>query len=423
MDKLIVKGATPLKGRVRVAGSKNAALPIMIASLLTDETVTLRNIPHLRDVTTTLQLLSTLGTERTLHYVDDFSITLATKTIASSTPDERLVRSMRASILLLGPMLARQGHIELPYPGGCTIGDRPVNLHIEGLRAMGAVIDDSHPDKIIATTDGLKGTHIRMPKISVTGTENILCAAVTARGTTIIEGAAMEPEVTDLANFLVAMGADIEGIGTSTLTITGVPKLNGCDHTVIADRIEAATYLIAAALTRGDIEVENIEPTNIAAVLETLAETGADIQTNQSTVRLNMHNRRPKAVNVTTAEYPGFPTDTQAQLVTLNALAEGTAAIEETIFENRFRHVDELKKMGANLTLVGNTVHSEGQETLNAATMTATDLRASASLVLAALMADGTSTIESIGHIDRGYEVLEEKLGELGARIRRSHGK
>jgi len=418
MDKLIVTGGKPLKGEIRISGAKNAALPVLVASLLTDEPLMVSNVPHLQDITTTMELLGRMG----VHLVvgDKMVIEAHAAQINSARAPYELVKTMRASILVLGPLVARFGEAEVSLPGGCAIGSRPVNLHVKGLRAMGAEVN-LDGGYIRARAKRLKGARIFMDMVSVTGTENIMMAATLAEGVTVIENAAREPEVVDLADCLIAMGAKIDGAGTDVITIEGVERLHGATHVVIPDRIETGTYLVAAAMTGGDVRLRGVRPDLMQAVLEKLAETGATIETGPDWVRLSMRGRRLQAVNIRTAPYPGFPTDMQAQFVALNAIAEGTGTVTETIFENRFMHVYELQRMGANIEMEGNTAIVRGVDRLKGAPVMATDLRASASLALAALVAQGETVVDRIYHIDRGYECIEEKLSQLGARIKRMH--
>jgi len=417
MDKLLIEGSSPLQGDVRISGAKNAVLPILAATLLGNSASLLSNVPHLQDVTTTMSLLGRMGCQLTMG--DHMQVELDPSTINDYAAPYDLVRTMRASILVLGPLIARYGQAEVSLPGGCAIGARPVNLHIEGLKAMGADIriDGGY---IRARSGRLKGAHINLDTVTVTGTENLLMAATLARGETVIENAAREPEVVDLANYLVAMGARIEGAGTSTLVIEGVDKLDGAEYSVVPDRIETGTFLVGAAVTRGHIRVKDTVPENLGIVLEKLREAGADITVGEDWIDLNMHGQRPRAVNITTAPYPDFPTDMQAQFCVLNAVAQGTSKITETVFENRFMHINELQRMGADMTVDGNSVTIRGVERLTAAPVMATDLRASASLILAALVADGETTVRRVYHIDRGYERIEEKFHQLGADIRRT---
>jgi UDP-N-acetylglucosamine 1-carboxyvinyltransferase len=419
MDKLIVTGAGPLDGDVIISGAKNAALPILISSLLVDGKLTLSNVPHLQDITTTMSLLSYLGVEMEID--ERMNICADASGLNQSRAPYDLVKTMRASILVLGPLVARLGHAEVSLPGGCAIGSRPVNLHIKGLQAMGATvkIEDGY---IKASCKRLQGARIFMDMVSVTGTENLMMAASLAQGTTVIENAAREPEIVDLANCLNAMGAKVSGAGTSELVIEGVDSLHDASHTVIADRIETGTYLVAGAVTRGRVKARSTDATYLDAVLDKLVEAGADITIDGDSIELNMHGNQPKAVDIYTAPHPAFPTDMQAQFVTLNSLAKGTSKVVENIFENRFMHVQELQRMGAQIDLEGNTAFITGRNKLRGAPVMATDLRASASLVLAALMADKPTVIDRIYHIDRGYESIEEKLSRLGANIRRVPG-
>ncbi len=419
MDKLLITGGTPLHGEIRISGAKNAALPIIVATLLADEPVSIGNIPHLNDITTTMELLGRMGVSLTIN--ERMSIEVDPSTIEHFVAPYELVKTMRASILVLGPLLARFGQAEVSLPGGCAIGSRPVNLHIHGLQAMGADISVEN-GYIKARADRLKGTKIVLDVVTVTGTENLMMAATLAEGTTIIENAAKEPEVTDLANFLIAMGARIEGAGTDTLVIEGVERLHGCSYNVLPDRIETGTYLVAAAVTGGKVRLKDTNPGLLDAVLVKLEEAGAHINADADWIELDMQGRRPKAVDVSTAPYPAFPTDMQAQFSVLDAIAEGQGVITETVFENRFMHILELQRMGADITLKGNTAFCKGVEYLTGAPVMATDLRASASLVLAGLVARGQTVVERIYHIDRGYECIEEKLQQLGAQIRRIPG-
>ena len=416
MDKLIVTGAGPLDGEVLISGAKNAALPILISSLLVDGKLTLSNVPHLQDITTSMSLLSFLGVE--MEVDERMNICADASGVNQTRAPYDLVKTMRASILVLGPLLARMGHAEVSLPGGCAIGSRPVNLHIKGLEAMGAEIsiEDGY---IKAKAERLQGARIFMDMVSVTGTENLMMAAALAQGTTVIENAACEPEIVDLADCLNAMGAKVSGAGSSVLEIEGVDSLHDAKHEVIADRIETGTYLVAGAITRGRVKTRHTNATYLDAVLDKLTEAGADITIDSDNIELNMHGNRAKAVNIHTAPHPAFPTDMQAQFVALNALAEGTSKVVENIFENRFMHVQELQRMGAMIDLEGNTAFITGRNKFRGAPVMATDLRASASLVLAALMSDKPTVIDRIYHIDRGYESIEEKLSRLGADIRR----
>ncbi|VAW89127.1 UDP-N-acetylglucosamine 1-carboxyvinyltransferase [hydrothermal vent metagenome] len=416
MDKLIISGGTQLNGAVRMSGAKNAALPILVSTLLADEPVTVCNVPHLHDITTTMELLGRMGVILSLG--DNMEVEADASGITNYHAPYELVKTMRASILVLGPLLARFGEADVSLPGGCAIGTRPVDLHIQALEAMGAdiTVDGGY---IRARAGRLKGARIFMDIVTVTGTENIMMAATLAEGTTVIENAAREPEVVDLANCLNQMGAKVSGAGTDMITIEGVERLGGTRYSVLPDRIETGTYLVGAAVTSGKVRVRDTRPDILDAVLAKLQEAGAKITTGEDWIELDMEGRRPKAVSVKTAPYPAFPTDMQAQFTVLNAVAEGTGIITETVFENRFMHVPELQRMGADLRLEGNTVICVGVEKLTGAPVMATDLRASASLVLAGLIAEGETRIDRIYHIDRGYDCIEEKLQSLGARIRR----
>ena len=419
MDKLIISGGRPLKGEVRIAGAKNAALPVLIAALLTKDPVQVCNLPHLHDITTTLELLGQLGVQ--LEIDEKLSTTIDASEITCLTAPYGLVKTMRASILVLGPLLARFGEAKVSLPGGCAIGSRPVNLHIKGFEAMGAHVE-IEGGYIIARCDRLKGARIFMDTISVTGTENIMMAATIADGTTIIENAAREPEVVDLAQCLIAMGANIIGAGTDEIIIHGVEELHGATHDVIPDRIEAGTYLVAAAATGGSVKLQNVRPSSLESVLEKLREAGAVISVGEDSIFLDMQGKRAKSVNIRTAPFPAFPTDMQAQFVMLNSIAEGVATVTETIFENRYMHVHELQRMGADIEMEGNTAIVRGVDHLTGAPVMATDLRASACLVLAGLVASGETVIDRIYHIDRGYDCIEEKMAQLGAHIRRVPG-
>lgn len=416
MDKLIATGGGPLRGEIRISGAKNAALPVMICSLLTSETMTISNIPHLHDITTIMELLGQLGVK--LQVDDKLTIEANATEVNNVVAPYHLVKTMRASILVLGPLLARFGKAEVSLPGGCAIGSRPVNLHIKGLQALGAKITVDR-GYIRARANRLRGARIFMDLISVTGTENLMMAAVLAEGTTVIENAAREPEVIDLARCLKTMGADIHGAGSDEITIHGVQRLGGGAHRVIPDRIEAGTFLVAAAISGGEIKIKDVKPQQIEAVLDKLREAGASLEVGDDWVHLRAPRGRLKAVNIRTAPYPAFPTDMQAQFVLLNSIADGTATVVETVFENRFMHIHELRRMGANIQLDGNTAVVQGVRKLQAAPVMATDLRASACLVLAGLIADGETLIDRIYHIDRGYHCIEEKLSQLGAVIRR----
>lgn len=417
MDKLIIIGGVPLNGAIRISGAKNAVLPILAATLLIGEPVILSNIPHLNDATTMIALLGRMGAQITID--ECMSIEVDCSTIQNVHASYELVKTMRASILVLGPLLARYGEAEVSLPGGCAIGSRPVDVHIDGMQALGANVEliDGF---IRASADGrLKGMELNLGKITVTGTENLIMAASLAEGQTIIHNAACEPEVQDLANFLNKMGAQILGAGTDTIVIDGVDRLSGGRYRVLPDRIEAGTYLVAAAMTRGHVRIKDVLPKTLGVILEKLHEAGARIKIGDNWVDLNMEGRRPKAVDITTAPYPEMPTDMQAQFVALNVVAEGNAVITETVFENRFMHMHELRRMGADIKLRGRKAFIRGKEKLTGAPVMATDLRASAGLVLAGLMAQGSTIVDRIYHIDRGYECIEEKLAQLGAEIRR----
>ena len=416
MNKLLIQGGVTLNGEVRISGAKNAVLPILAATLLAEGKSVVRNVPHLQDVTTTVALLGSMGV--TVVVDETMSIEVDTSTLETQVAPYDLVRTMRSSILVLGPLLARYGYAEVSLPGGCAIGSRPVNIHIKGMQDMGAEIEVKN-GYIIAKADRLKGARIVMDMVTVTGTENLMMAAVLADGISVLENAAREPEVVDLANFLMKMGAKITGAGTDTITIEGVKSLQGTRYKVVPDRIETGTFLVAAAITGGRVKVKDTDPTLLDAVLDKLREAGAHIEIGEDWIKLDMQGRRPQAVSVRTAPYPAFPTDMQAQFTALNVVAEGTGTIVETVFENRFMHVQELQRMGANIEVEGNTAIVRGVTELNAAPIMATDLRASASLILAGLVAKGETEVRRIYHIDRGYELIEEKLAYLGAHIRR----
>ncbi len=413
---LIITGGRPLEGMVRISGAKNAVLPIMAATLLANETVTVSNVPHLHDVTTTMELLGQMGVQ--LVVGEKMTIEADPRTIENYHAPYDLVKTMRASILVLGPLLARYGQADVSLPGGCAIGSRPVDLHINGLRAMGADIK-VEGGYIRARAKRLKGARFSFDIVSVTGTENLMMAATLADGVTVLENSAHEPEVVDLANCLIAMGAKIEGAGTDTITIEGVDNLHGTEYHVLPDRIETGTYLVAGAITGGKVLIRDTRPDLLDAVLLKLEESGAEISTGDDWIELDMKGRRPKAVSIRTAPYPAFPTDMQAQFVALNSIAEGVSTVTETIFENRFMHVQEMQRLGAKINIEGNTAIIEGVEKLKGAPIMATDLRASASLVLASLIAEGETRVDRVYHIDRGYEGIEEKLLRLGAKIRR----
>jgi UDP-N-acetylglucosamine 1-carboxyvinyltransferase len=417
MDKLVIEGGLPLRGEVRVSGAKNAALPLMCAALLTEEPLYLANAPHLRDVSTMIRLLAGMGVEAALD--DKLGIVLHAAKIAEPVAAYDMVKTMRASILVLGPLLARCGEARVSLPGGCAIGLRPVDQHLKGLQAMGAEIQVEQ-GYISARAKRLKGARIVTDLVTVTGTENLMMAACLAEGISVIENAAREPEVIDLANCLIAMGARIKGAGTDVITIEGVASLRGTSHRIMPDRIETGTFLAAAAATRGDVRVLNTDAGILDAVLAKLREAGADISVAEGEIRLVMKGK-PKSVSVRTAPYPAFPTDMQAQFMALNTVAEGTAMMTETIFENRFMHVQEIQRLGADIEISGNTAVVRGVPRLTGAGVMATDLRASASLVIAGLVAEGQTSIDRIYHLDRGYECIEEKLSQLGARIKRVH--
>lgn len=416
MDRLIITGGKKLQGEIRVSGAKNAALPIIVSTLLTKEPITIRNIPHLHDITTTMELLGRMGVSITMG--EKMEVEVDSSTIKNYAAPYELVKTMRASILVLGPLLAHFGEAEVSLPGGCAIGSRPVNLHIHGLELMGADITVEQ-GYIRARAKRLKGAKIVMDIVTVTGTENLMMAATLADGVTVIENAAREPEVVDLANCLIAMGAKIEGAGTDKITIEGVEKLHGAEYTVLPDRIETGTYLVAAAITGGSVKLKDTYPPHCDAIIAKLEEAGADIETGDNWIILDMHGKKPNAVDIRTSPYPAFPTDMQAQFCAMNSVAQGTGTITETVFENRFMHIQELQRMGADLSLSGNTVVCNGVDKLTSAPVMATDLRASASLVLAGLVAEGDTVVDRIYHIDRGYECIEEKLQQLGATIRR----
>ena len=416
MNKLIISGGIPLAGDVRISGSKNAVLPILAGTLLADSPVIVRNVPHLHDVTTTMELLGRMGVSLTIG--EKMSIEIDPTTLENTFAPYELVKTMRASILVLGPLLARYGTAEVSLPGGCAIGARPVDMHLSGLEAMGAEITVEQ-GYIKAKCERLHGARIVMDQVTVTGTENLIMAASLANGTTVIENAAREPEVVDLADFINAMGGKIEDAGTDTITIHGVENLHGCDYSVLPDRIETGTYLVAAAITGGKVLIKRTDPTLLDAVLAKLEEAGATIDIGEDWIELDMEGRKPRAVNIRTSPYPGFPTDMQAQFCALNAIAVGTGSVTETVFENRFMHIQEFVRLGANVQLEGNTAIIKGVERLNGAPVMATDLRASASLILAGLVAKGETVVDRIYHIDRGYDHIEEKLAGLGARIQR----
>ncbi|RBO82678.1 MULTISPECIES: UDP-N-acetylglucosamine 1-carboxyvinyltransferase [Marinomonas] len=417
MDKLLITGGSPLNGVVRASGAKNAALPILAATLLTKDLITIKNLPHLHDITTMLELLGSMGCGVVVD--EKMSVQLDISTLNNCEAPYELVKTMRASILVLGPLVSHFGRAVVSLPGGCAIGSRPVDLHLRGLEAMGAKIDVTGGN-IVATVDGrLQGARIFFDKVTVTGTENLLMAATLAEGQTILENAAREPEVVDLAECLIAMGAKITGHGTDTIVIDGVESLNGTTYPVMPDRIETGTFLVAAAITGGKVKVIDTDVKSLEAVLAKLEEAGAKVTCGENWIEVDMEGRRPNAVNISTAPYPAFPTDMQAQFVALNSVATGVGRVIENIFENRFMHVDEMLRMGADIEVMGNTAIIKGCDKLKGAPVMATDLRASASLVLSALVAEGDTKIDRIYHIDRGYECIEEKFGALGAKISR----
>ncbi|HDZ56022.1 MAG TPA: UDP-N-acetylglucosamine 1-carboxyvinyltransferase [Pseudomonas xinjiangensis] len=418
MDKLIITGGNRLNGEIRISGAKNSALPILAATLLADEPVTICNLPHLHDITTMIELFGRMGIQPVVD--ERLNVEVDPTSITTLVAPYELVKTMRASILVLGPMVAHFGQAEVALPGGCAIGTRPVDLHIRGLEAMGAEITvDGGYIKAKAPEGGLRGAHFFFDTVSVTGTENVLMAATLAKGRTVLENAAREPEVVDLAECLIAMGAQITGHGTATITIDGVERLHGARYSVMPDRIETGTYLVAAAATRGYVKLKDTDPTILEAVLLKLEEAGALIDTGKNWISLDMKGNRPRAISLRTAPYPAFPTDMQAQFIAMNAVAEGTSTVIETVFENRFMHVQEMNRMGAQILTEGNTAIVTGVERLKGAPVMATDLRASASLVIAGLVADGDTLVDRIYHIDRGYECIEEKFQALGAIIRR----
>jgi UDP-N-acetylglucosamine 1-carboxyvinyltransferase len=424
MQKIVVEGGVPLHGEVQISGAKNAVLPILCATLLADEPVAISNVPHLHDVVTTAKLLAGLGAgitidQGTIGKGSESGIVVDPRSVNSHVAPYELVKTMRASVLVLGPLLARHGAAEVSLPGGCAIGSRPVDQHLKGMQALGAQISVDH-GFIHATTNGrLKGGRVVFDMVSVGATENVLMAACLARGTSVLENAAMEPEIVDLADCLVAMGADIEGAGSGRIVVRGVERLHGGSHSVLPDRIETGTFLIAAAMTGGRVTTRRARPDTLDAVLDKLREAGAELDCVDDRITLDMHGRRPKAVNLTTAPHPAFPTDMQAQFMAMNCIADGVGVINETIFENRFMHVQELQRLGADIRVEGHTAIVRGVSQLSGAPVMATDLRASASLILAGLVAEGETIIDRIYHLDRGYENIEEKLSGLGAKIRR----
>ena len=416
MAKIVITGGEPLNGEVQISGAKNAVLPILAATLLADGPISIGNVPHLHDVTTTMELLGAMGVQ--LMVDEKLTITADPRFITSTVAPYELVKTMRASILVLGPLLARFGHAEVSLPGGCAIGSRPVEQHIRGLQALGADVTVEN-GFIKARAERLRGGRYVFDMITVTGTENVLMAAALAKGTTVLENCAMEPEVLDLANCLIAMGAQIEGAGTNRIVVHGVDSLKGIHYDVLPDRIEAGTFLVAGAITGGKVTVKRARADTMDAILVKLEEAGAHVNTTADTIEVDGRGRRPKAINLTTAPYPAFPTDMQAQFAALNTVAEGVGVITETIFENRFMHLNELSRLGADIRVEGNTAIIRGVSRMTGAPIMATDLRASASLVLAGLVAQGETVVDRIYHIDRGYENIEEKLGALGAKIRR----
>jgi UDP-N-acetylglucosamine 1-carboxyvinyltransferase len=417
MQKIVVTGGSPLNGEVRISGAKNAVLPILCATLLADGEVDIGNVPHLHDVVTTTKLLRELGAT-VAHDREAGTIRVDARTVNSHVAPYELVKTMRASVLVLGPLLARHGAAEVSLPGGCAIGSRPVDQHIKGMQALGAEVSVEH-GFIKAKAERLRGGRVVFDMVSVGATENVLMAAALADGTSVLENAAMEPEIVDLADCLIAMGARIEGAGSNRITVHGVERLHGGHHAVVADRIETGTFLVAAAMTGGRVVCTHARPETLDAVIDKLTEAGASIQVEDDRIVLDMQGRRPKAVNISTAPHPGFPTDMQAQFMALNCVADGVGVISETIFENRFMHVQELQRLGADIRIDGHTAIVRGLPQLSGAPVMATDLRASASLILAGLVADGDTTIDRIYHLDRGYERIEAKLSALGARIRR----
>ena len=417
MQKIVVTGGAPLQGEVRISGAKNAVLPILCATLLADGPVDIGNVPHLHDVVTTIKLLRELGAS-VEHHIDNGHVRVDARSVNSHIAPYELVKTMRASVLVLGPLLARYGAAEVSLPGGCAIGSRPVDQHIKGMQALGAEVSVEH-GFIKAKAERLKGGRVVFDMVSVGATENVMMAATLADGMSVLENAAMEPEIVDLADCLIALGAKIEGAGSNRITVYGVERLHGGKHDVVADRIETGTFLVAAAMTGGRIVCRAARPETLDAVIEKLTQAGAAITVDADTITLDMHGQRPKAVNITTAPHPGFPTDMQAQFMALNCVADGVSVISETIFENRFMHVQELHRLGADIRIEGHTAIVRGVPQLSGAPVMATDLRASASLILAGLVADGDTVIDRIYHLDRGYERIEAKLSALGAKIKR----
>jgi UDP-N-acetylglucosamine 1-carboxyvinyltransferase len=424
MQKIVVEGGVPLRGEVQISGAKNAVLPILCATLLADEPVSISNVPHLHDVVTTAKLLAGLGAgitidQGTIGKGSESGIVVDPRSVNSHVAPYELVKTMRASVLVLGPLLAKHGAAEVSLPGGCAIGSRPVDQHLKGMQALGAVISVDHGFIKAQTNGRLKGGRVVFDMASVGATENVLMAACLAQGTSVLENAAMEPEIVDLAECLIALGADIEGAGSGRIIVRGVERLHGGTHAVLPDRIETGTFLIAAAMTGGRITARRARPDTLDAVLDKLREAGAELDCSDDRITLDMQGRRPKAVNLTTAPHPAFPTDMQAQFMAMNCMATGVGVINETIFENRFMHVQELQRLGADIRVEGHTAIVRGVSQLSGAPVMATDLRASASLILAGLVADGETTIDRIYHLDRGYENIEEKLSGLGAKIKR----
>ena len=416
MDKILVSGGQTLNGKVKISGAKNAALPILAASLLTENKVFIKNIPQLNDVATMIALLQSMGVE--IVFDEKLNIQVDASKISNVRADYDLVKTMRASILVLGPLLARFGRADVSLPGGCAIGARPVDMHVQGLRSMGVDVEVEN-GYIKARADKLYGAEITFDKVTVTGTANILMAAVLAEGETLLLNAAREPEVIDLANFLIEMGAKISGAGTNKISIEGVSNLSGASHNVIPDRIEAGTYLVAAAITGGNVQLENVIPGHLEAVISKLKESGALVCSGNNCIEINMKGRRPSAVDIHTAPYPGFPTDMQAQFCAMNSIADGVGIVKETIFENRFQHILEYQRMGAHIKIDGNTAVFQGIDDLMGAQVMATDLRASAGLILAGLCAKGDTLVDRVYHVDRGYETIEEKLKQIGANVER----
>ena len=417
MQKIVVTGGVPLQGEVRISGAKNAVLPILCATLLADGPVDIGNVPHLHDVVTTIKLLRELGAE-VEHDIEAGHVRVDARSVNSHIAPYELVKTMRASVLVLGPLLARYGAAEVSLPGGCAIGSRPVDQHIKGMQALGAEVSVEH-GFIKAKAERLRGGRVVFDMVSVGATENVLMAAALADGVSVLENAAMEPEIVDLADCLIAMGAKIEGAGSNRITVYGVERMHGGRHDVVADRIETGTFLVAAAMTGGRIVARAARPETLDAVIDKLTEAGAEISVDADSITLDMHRKRPKAVNISTAPHPGFPTDMQAQFMALNCVADGVSVISETIFENRFMHVQELQRLGADIRIEGHTAIVRGLPQLSGAPVMATDLRASASLILAGLVADGDTVIDRIYHLDRGYERIEAKLSALGAKIKR----